>query len=96
MGCSIHKEMQLIVDHGGNEKVSDLKYTGACYKPNRRVQTTFNSFDRTVDVFSLVATDKNSSLFFALSSLFYFNVSILLCYSFKRVTVTKCLQTRLL
>ena len=26
MNCSIHKEMQLIVDHGGNEEVSDLKY----------------------------------------------------------------------
>ena len=26
MNCSIHKEMQLIADHGGNEEVSDLKY----------------------------------------------------------------------
>ena len=29
MDRSIHKEMQLIVDHGGNEEVSDLKYSGA-------------------------------------------------------------------
>ena len=41
MNCSIHKEMQLIVDHGGNEEVSDLKYSAACYKPNRRVGTAF-------------------------------------------------------
>ena len=41
MDCSIHKELQLIVDHGGNEEVSDLKYSGPCCKPNRRVGTTF-------------------------------------------------------
>ena len=48
MDRSIHKEMQLVVDHGGNEdqEVSDLKYRGACYeypcyKPNRHVGTAF-------------------------------------------------------
>ena len=41
MDRSIHKEMQFIMDHGGNEEVSNLKYRGAYYRPNRLVGTAF-------------------------------------------------------
>ena len=94
MNCSIHKEMQLITDHGGNEEVSDLKYrlSAGCYKPNRRVGINrIHVIEQLRFLYSL-----RQKSFFVIE-LGYFNVSILMCYSlkkFKRVTVTVCLQAR--
>ena len=95
MNCSIHKEMQLIADHGGNEEVSDLKYSAGCYKPNRRVG--INRI-HVIEQLRFLSYSLRQKSFFVIE-LGYFNVSILMCYSlkkFKRVTVTVCLQARLL
>ena len=64
--------------------MSDLTYSGACYKPNSCV--------------SSISYSCRQKSFFVIE-LGYFNASILMCYSFKkfkRVTVTVCLQARLL
>ena len=98
MNCSIHKEMQLIADHGGNEEVSGLKYrlySAGCYKPNRRVG--INRI-HVIEQLRFLSYSRRQKSFFVIE-LGYFNVSILMCYSlkkFKRVTVTVCLQARLL
>ena len=59
MDRSIHKEMQLIVDPGGNEDASD--FSCACYiNPNRRRGTAVIFSNSCVS--SLIAADKNPSL----------------------------------
>ena len=93
MDHSIHKEMQLIVDPGGNEEVSD--FSGTCNNnPNRR-RNRIHMLEQLRFFLSYSCRQKS----FIVIELGYFKVSFLMCYSFKkfkRVNVTVCLQARLL